>query len=291
MDSLFEALAEAADGAFVINNDQQILYWNRSAQELLGYAPDEAVGRSCYEVLEGRDSQGQACCHRCSVIHTAISGSPVTNYDTCARTKSGEMRDVRVTTKQLSIGGKSLNIAMWQDITERKRAEQAIKESEEKYRSLFEEARDGIVLIDALTGTIVDCNPEFERQTGRELNDLLGMRIWQIRPEDNIELSKEMFFKFAEIGHGGSSELPFERPDGSIVPIEFESRKVIIGGKEYMQSMTRDISERLKADQALRRSERFSRTTINSMIDPLHVVDRDLKVLLHNDRLSDWTST
>ncbi len=127
MDSLFEALAEAADGAFVIDEDQQILYWNRAAQELLGYASDEAVGRSCYELLEGRDSQGQAvCCLRCSVVHMAISGSPVTNYDTCARTKGGEMRwiNISILTFPASDDGSPLVVHLFRDATHKKQSEQ-----------------------------------------------------------------------------------------------------------------------------------------------------------------------
>jgi len=97
MDSLFQALASAADGAFVIDEDQRILYWNPAAQEILGYAPEEVVGRACYEILGGRGDKGQAICrHHCYVAAIAVTGSPVTSYDTYVRTRSGELRWVSV---------------------------------------------------------------------------------------------------------------------------------------------------------------------------------------------------
>ena len=97
MDSLFQTLANAADGAFVIDEDQRIIYWNQSAQEILGYSSDEVVGQACCDVLGGRDEKGQIICrHHCYVATIAVTGSPVTSYDTHVRTKSGEARWISV---------------------------------------------------------------------------------------------------------------------------------------------------------------------------------------------------
>ena len=62
MESLFQALASAADGAFVIDENQHIIYWNQAAQEILGYAPEDVLGQSCYEVLGGCDDRGRDAC-------------------------------------------------------------------------------------------------------------------------------------------------------------------------------------------------------------------------------------
>ncbi len=132
-----------------------------------------------------------------------------------------------------------------------------LRESEEKYRAIFSEARDGIVLIDAKTGCIVDCNPEFERQTGRTLEELRKMKIWEVRSPEKAETAKKKFFKLMEKRTGGSSELEFQGPDGKNVPIEFGSTMVKIRSRQYIQSIARDITERKKLEEELLQSQKM----------------------------------
>ncbi|MCH8177588.1 MAG: PAS domain S-box protein [Proteobacteria bacterium] len=112
-----------------------------------------------------------------------------------------------------------------------------MQESEERYRVIFTQARDGIVLVDSETGSIVDCNPEFENQTGRKLEQLRKMRIWEIRPPNIVEEAKKKFLEIRTAGIGNSSELEFQKPDGEIVFIEFLAKRIQIGGKDYLQGL------------------------------------------------------
>lgn len=131
-----------------------------------------------------------------------------------------------------------------------------VRESEEKCQTIFAYALDGIALIDSGSGDISDCNPEFERQSGRRLDDLKKMKIWEIRPPEKIDEAKAKFFDIVKRGSGGSQELDFQRPDGKTTPIEFVSNLVKINEKHYILSMTRDITKRKKAeDEILCRSE------------------------------------
>lgn len=142
------------------------------------------------------------------------------------------------------------------DITEQKIVEKALNESEQKYRAIFREAKDGVTLIDAETGYISDCNPEFERQSGRNLQQLEAMKIWETRPPEKTDDARQAFFKIREKGSGSAADLELQRPDGEIIPIEFKSSVVEIIGKQYIQSITRDISKRKKTEERLQRSER-----------------------------------
>jgi PAS domain S-box-containing protein len=127
MDSLFQALTRAADGAFVINEDQRIVFWNRAAQEMLGYAPEEVIGQACYEILGGQGDEGQRICHHhCHVSTMAVTGSPVTSYDTYARTKTGQMRwlSVSILTIFASDDATPLVVHLFRDATQKKQNEQ-----------------------------------------------------------------------------------------------------------------------------------------------------------------------
>jgi PAS domain S-box-containing protein len=127
MDSLFEALANSADGAFVIDEDQRVVYWNQAAEDLLGYTSDESVGRACYEILGGRGDRGQTICrHNCYVAAMAATGSPVNNYDTRVRTKSGDALwvNVSVLTYRASDNPTPLVVHLFRDATQKRESEQ-----------------------------------------------------------------------------------------------------------------------------------------------------------------------
>jgi PAS domain S-box-containing protein len=139
MESLFRVLDGAADGVYVIDEDQRIVYWNKAAEEILGYAPEEVVGRACYEILGGLDDTGRPICrHHCYVATTALTGSPVTSYDTCIRTKSGQVRwiNVSILTFPASEDSNSLVVHLFRDATEKKESEQFTRQVLNAARSL-----------------------------------------------------------------------------------------------------------------------------------------------------------
>jgi PAS domain S-box-containing protein len=151
------------------------------------------------------------------------------------------------------------------NISNQKKAESELLDSEEKYRAIYNGAWDGVVLVDYETGLIADCNPQFERQTGRELSKLREMKIWEIRPPAKIVTAKNKFLEIKKEGLGGSKELDFQSPDGKIVPIDFVSREIEIKGKKYLHSITRDITERKRAEEEMRESGVRFQELFNSM--------------------------
>ena len=78
MDAIMAALERAAEGAFLIDRNQRIIYWNLAAQEMLGYTPAEVLGRSCHDVIQGRDDHDHTWCRsNCSVMARAKTGQSV----------------------------------------------------------------------------------------------------------------------------------------------------------------------------------------------------------------------
>jgi len=138
---------------------------------------------------------------------------------------------------------------------ERRVSEQTaeLQASERRFRGIFAEARDGIVLIDAETGLVADCNAEFERQCGRDLAQLRRLHIWELRPPRQWEAARAKFEQIKASGTGRSAELPLQRPDGTLVPVEFVSTRLQLGGGDYLQSTSRDITVQRQAEIELRR--------------------------------------
>lgn len=128
MKPLFQALASAADGAFVINKEQYIIYWNQAAQDMLGYISAEVIDQPCFEILAGCNDQGQLICHEhCRVAVTAFSGGTVSNYDVRVRSKASGLRWVNMSTFTFPANGDGIGevlVHLFRDVTQKKQQEQ-----------------------------------------------------------------------------------------------------------------------------------------------------------------------
>lgn len=154
-------------------------------------------------------------------------------------------------------------------------AEQGIrgrKLAEEKYRALFTEAKDGIVLLDCDTGNILECNPEYARMCGRTPEELKRHGVWESHPAEMRETGRQKFLEVIRHGAGGSSELPLQRPDGELTYTEFTASTIRVGYQCYVQAIIRDVTERRRAEQALLDSEARYRRITESLTDYQYTV-------------------
>ena len=147
-----------------------------------------------------------------------------------------------------------------QDLTERKRAEAALKESEERYRELFENANDIIYTLD-LQGNLTSVNKAGERITGYNRKELLNNPIASIVAPEYLDKMGKMLSRKVEGESLTAYDLEIISKDGQRLTLEVGSRLIFNGGKAVgVQGMARDITERRRAEQALRESEeRFAK--------------------------------
>jgi PAS domain S-box-containing protein len=124
MKRLFQSLSRTGDGAFIIDSDHRVIFWNQAAEEMLEYTTEEAVGRPCYEILGGRDEQGRTLWQRyCLVAIRAETGDVLPNLDVYARTKTGKRRWLNVTTFAYPAADKTIGqviVHLFRDATENK---------------------------------------------------------------------------------------------------------------------------------------------------------------------------
>ncbi len=130
---------KSSDGVFSVDAGQRVKYWSLSAQEILGYAPEEVVGRLCYQVLAGRDSQNLRFCRRsCPVMANARRGRPTGEYDVLAQSKEGA--DVWVNVSILLVKTERrrspLVLHLFRDVTERRRVETLARRAVETLQDL-----------------------------------------------------------------------------------------------------------------------------------------------------------
>jgi diguanylate cyclase (GGDEF)-like protein/PAS domain S-box-containing protein len=146
-----------------------------------------------------------------------------------------------------------------------KRAEQkttsteTLKDSELRYRRLFETAQDGILILDAQTGAISDVNPFLVEMLGYSREEFMEKKLWEVGAFKDIKASKDAFQALQKNKYIRYKDLPLKTKSGKLVPVEFISNVYSEGSKKVIQCNIRDISERKHIQDALLKSESFLR--------------------------------
>jgi PAS domain S-box-containing protein len=141
------------------------------------------------------------------------------------------------------------------DITERKEVEQALKESEESFRIIFNNAADGIVLTDINNKKFHSCNKIFSDMLGYSEEEIKDLGVADIHPDEDLPYIIEQFTKLVNKETNANSDIPVKRKDGSIFYADIHAIPIALSGKNYLIGIFRDITERRVADEALRLSE------------------------------------
>ena len=166
------------------------------------------------------------------------------------------------------------------DVTERMKTQQALKSSESRYRTLIEQAADGLVVTDQ-QGVVTDCNPSFERLLDRSRSVLLGSSLIDHVFEEDHDIYRQQRTALQKKG-ALISQLRLKRRDGCAVPTEISARALQSGA---MQALVRDISERLLSEERMR----LSATVFESTREGVMITDSDGFITAVNTAFSEIT--
>ena len=183
-------------------------------------------------------------------------------------------------------GRKGVSVIL-EDITSQKKAEDARKESEEQYQSLIETTGTGYVILDK-EGRVITANREYLRLTGRSnLAEIKGRSVIDWTASHDFERNAQEIEQIYRKGYVRNLEIDYQKPDGTIQPIEINASVIQSGSEQIILTLCRDITERRHTEYALRESEEKYRTLIDRANDGICVI-QDSVIKMCNARLTEF---
>jgi len=175
--------------------------------------------------------------------------------------------------------GERLVLGITRDVTAQRRAERSQKESEERFRLALDNSADMIVLVDRATMRFIDCNNTVCKLTGYTRDEILAMRPWELLPVSRPELEAAYDRQIADPSQIAGLRSYYRCKDGSQLPFE-SRRQVLRSGDTWMiTAISRDIRERIAADEALRESEERFRSLVELSTDFYWETDPEHRVV------------
>jgi PAS domain S-box-containing protein len=157
-------------------------------------------------------------------------------------------------------------------------AAQALKDSELRYRRLFEAAQDGILILDARTGMIEDVNPYLMKMLGYSREEFVQKKLWEVGAFKDVEASQEAFETLQVNEYIRYEDLPLKTKDGRLIQVEFVSNVYEVGREKVIQCNIRDITQNKRAEKRVQRQ--LEHLTALSAIDRVIAGNFDLKLSL-----------
>jgi PAS domain S-box-containing protein len=274
----YRSLFDNANDAIIITDiDERINSWNRGAELIFGWESKDVEGKKLSELTVPSHLKSE----NDRIIRTVLSGTAVTGFDTVRQRKDGSEIDVNITVSPLRVSEHNIIglSSIIRDITERKKAEKALQESEERYRRLVELSPDAIAVHSE--GRIIFINDAGARLLGAENPEsLVGKRIMDFIYPDYRGIAQKRMDQIIKEGKiAPLIEEKFIRMDGKVIDVEEVAMPFTYNGRPSVQMVIHDITERKRALEALRRSEEHFRSLIENSSDIIAILGNARTIL------------
>jgi PAS domain S-box-containing protein len=272
----YRTLIETTDTGFVIiDQDGLVLDANSEYVRLAGHHDlSEIVGRSVLEWTADSEKEKNA-----AAVKACFEQGYIRNLEIDYVDAQGSITPIEINATCMEIEGKIQTITICRDITQRKQAEDAVRQSEEKYRTILENIDDGYYEVD-LSGNFTFFNDSMCRILGYPQEEMMGMNNRQFTDKEN---AKKLFKTFNEVYRTGKPAREFNwwiiRKDGTKrnIEVSVSLQRNSSGEPIGFRGISRDITERKEAEEALREAEKKYRLIAENTADLISILDMNLR--------------
>ena len=253
----------APDAYYISDLKGNFIDGNKAAERVIGYKKEELIGKNFLKLklLSLTDIPTAA-----KLLAKNLRRLPTGPNEFVLNRKDNSKVTVEISTYPVKIKGRTFVLGIARDITERKRVEEALKESEAKYRAVLEQSADNIFLVDLETKKILESNISLRNLLGYSADEMKKLIIYDFvaRPKDEI---KKKLGQLQKEEKTVIRERKYLRKDGSLVDVEMVRNLIIFGNKKVLCVVSRDISERKRAEERLKKTMDATIETVSKIIE------------------------
>ncbi len=276
--TLSDAIINSLPGVFYLRNEHgKFLRWNRNLEIVTGYTATEIESLIVRDVIAPEDVETlKIAAEKAFKDGYAMSEAKV-------RTKNGTKIPFLLTGSPIIYENQLCLIGTGIDILSRIKAEEELRLSEQKYKLLFERNPSPMLMIAKDNMSIIAANEAVVRLYGYTKDELLGMSVEELRLTENVEQHLEIF-KTEAIGSMDLGVIRVIRKDRSIIFVHLVAHDIIFEGRPVRLSLITDVTERLKAEESLKKSEANLQTILNTTDTAYALFDLELSAQAFNQK-------
>lgn len=280
----YRLLAQNSLTGIYIIQENRFTYVNERLAEILGHAPNDMIGRPYWEFLHPLDV---ARVMRVRFQKEGDGEAPL-QFELRAVCAGGETKYLAAYVARIAYKGRPAIMGNIADVTKRRITEELLRASEERYRTLFERAGDAIFILEGAgdqVGKIISANQAAADMHGYTIRELLELNIADLDVPEELTRIPDRISRVVR-GEWVKQEIVHRRKDGTVFPVEISAGLLHLPHHHYILAIDRDITDRKRAEEALRNHKETLEALLNATTDVAVLLDREGRIQAVNQEVA-----
>ena len=260
-----------ANPIFIHDREFRLIRANKAYQRISGMAFGDIIGRPYYEVFPKMKEPFKTCLNAIEAKGEKEAEVAVPSIGRIFNARSYPILDAK--------GNPVYSIHIMEDITEKRAVEKAIEESEQRFRALFDNATDGMLLADIENKKFCEGNKKISQTLGYSLEEIKTLGVLDIHPEKELPYVIDQFERQSRKEFSVAKDIPVKKKDGSVFYADVNASPIILGGKTYLMGIFRDITERKEAQKRLEEYSERLEDMVKERTKELENANQELQIV------------